>query len=457
MSHKQIVITIGVALLFATVAHARTIEGMEYIADDGVTYDWIEISQTGTMVLNSWESIDVGFGFEFHSFIQPQMYIQPSGTLSFGGPDVYPYGTGVARISYNSPSYIAACMDQLSSNPLNPLSGVYYQTIGAPGERQTVIQWQDMVRDGGGSATFQAILQEGTNSIKFQYKDMNFQINSSIPGEYSQAVVGVQGSMLSGIPSWLQWGGQTSVPSNLSAVQFDPRVTENPNEISLDRYTFESRVSVNTYTGCHLSLDRLNPDAGDPYMIYPEEHNDSDNDWDDGMNYAFSSTGSSISCYPPDAEYPVGIDAFAEAEARMEVGVENGILYQATLCHGQAQVVDMGLSEYSSTDFEVMGFGTAGVTVQYDYDGEILVTSSNLPEGTEVTILVEGYDENGIVCWSSPITATIGDRIPFGIDHMDSIYSGENSNVQWLTYRVPEPTTIALLSAGSLALLRRKR
>ncbi len=467
-------ITMIVVILstLATISQAGEINGIGYSATDNTNYAWTEISQTGTHTIsqsNTWQStVDIGFDFDFYNQLNNQITISPDGLMGFGYLP-YPDQPGVARMPYfeGSPhTYIATCMDSYSVDPTNPASGVYYQTSGAVGERQLIVQWQDMQRSGGGSATFQAILSEGSNAIKMQYQDMDFQINPN-DDHNSQAVVGIQGDR-GNIPTWLQWSGQTSVPQDSSAVLYSPRVIENPHNITINVTESDARVSVSTHSWAAIFVEPLNPpdpEDHEPFPGDPEHYEDFHNDSDYGSNQASCSSMSMVMWNPPDAEITLSVDAFAEAEARMSVETDGQTLYEGTMINGGTFEMRMGFDEYTSSNYNVDGHGMAEAFGGYSFDGEILVeTSDSIPEGTPISLMLEGYDEDGVAHNLGTMEVLAGISTPIEFSTLGGEYDWEfpgspisGSSVQWVTYTVPEPTTMTLLALGGLAVFRRKR
>ncbi len=142
---------------------------------DGPTFDWIDITLTG----NYWphgdddsKQVSIGFTFNFYGKNYDKVFINSNGNLTFENGDWkfhnenFPYSDGLSRIS--------PYWDDLVRRETN--AGVYYQTLGTAPNRMFVVTWhiEDHIYESDSEITFQAILYEGTNQIKFQYLDTTF-------------------------------------------------------------------------------------------------------------------------------------------------------------------------------------------------------------------------------------------------------------------------------------------
>jgi len=147
---------------------------------DGPTYNWIDIIGTGTYWDpddDDYTEVPIGFTFNFYGVDYDTVFIGSNGYLTFDGGD-YEYDNFVFP-SIGLPR-IAPFFDDLLKQEVD--SGVYYETIGTAPNRMFVVTWYiedhfDFFGEGYGSpntVTFQVILYEGSNEIKFQYQDVTF-------------------------------------------------------------------------------------------------------------------------------------------------------------------------------------------------------------------------------------------------------------------------------------------
>lgn len=160
----------------------------------GPTYNWTEISGTGTMILPNSDDmfidgIPVGFFFNFYGTDYSQVSITNNGiVLASGGTSQWtnqPIGSSTPH------NFISPFWDDIVT--WGSAGAVYYQTIGTAPNRKFVVEWYDNQHysSSPSGVTFEAILQEGTNDMLFQYKDVDFgQANNNNGGS---ATVGIEG------------------------------------------------------------------------------------------------------------------------------------------------------------------------------------------------------------------------------------------------------------------------
>lgn len=146
----------------------------------GPAYDWIEISGTGTSVLPNSDDvfvdgIPVGFFFNFYGTDYSQLSITNNGiVLANGGTTQFtnePIGSSTPH------NFIAPFWDDIVTWPATATAGsVYYETRGSYPNRQFIVEWKDNQHFSSSPSgiTFEAILNESSNDIKFQYKDVDF-------------------------------------------------------------------------------------------------------------------------------------------------------------------------------------------------------------------------------------------------------------------------------------------
>lgn len=160
----------------------------------GPTYDWVEISNTGTQVL-LWSddqvvgNIPVGFFFNFYGADYSHVTISNNG-LVFSGASSGQYVNepiGQSRIH----GFIAPFWDDL----VTWYGGsIYYQNLGVAPHRMLVVEWLDNQHyySSPSGVTFQAILKEGSNEIVFQYKDVDFASGQGPWDKGGSATVGIE-------------------------------------------------------------------------------------------------------------------------------------------------------------------------------------------------------------------------------------------------------------------------
>ncbi|HIH86500.1 MAG TPA: CehA/McbA family metallohydrolase, partial [Methanosarcinales archaeon] len=172
-------------------------------APEGPTYDWIEISGTGTEVLpdsdDSWvEDIGLGFFFNYYGTDYSQLAISNNGLL-FSGGTTRQYVNEPITQTPGIHGFVAPFWDDLVTWGAGT---IYYQTLGTAPNRMFVVEWYDNKHysNSDSGVTFEAILYEGSNNILFQYKDVEFgNVYGAVSGDNppydngGSATVGIEG------------------------------------------------------------------------------------------------------------------------------------------------------------------------------------------------------------------------------------------------------------------------
>ncbi len=150
-------------------------------AEGGPTYDWIEISETGNQILNNSDDsvqgdVDLGFFFSYYGTDYSRLAITNNGLLFSSG--IAYAGNDPIGQSPNVHGFISPFWDDLVTYNGGK---IYYQTLGTAPNRIFVTEWVDNQHfpSSDSGITFESILYEGSNNIKFQYKDVSFGNNTS--------------------------------------------------------------------------------------------------------------------------------------------------------------------------------------------------------------------------------------------------------------------------------------
>jgi hypothetical protein len=121
------------------------------------------------------------------------MFVSSNGLITFGSAN-----NSLSNGSLSSVPAQAAIApfwdDLIIANPAGT-AAVKTQLVGTPGSRQLIVQWDkvNFFRDLGGVAdtlTFQAVLSEGTDTIRFNYLDLVSGANFGNNG--ANATVGIK-------------------------------------------------------------------------------------------------------------------------------------------------------------------------------------------------------------------------------------------------------------------------
>ena len=127
----------------------------------------IDISTTGTALglanVNNTTQRPIGFAFDYFGVSHTTLAVDDDGYAFFGTDNS---NTG-ARLSI---------YDAFAFNPTRGPGDVYIQTIGQPGSRQFIAQWEEMTGNAGTeTATFQIILNEADGTIEYRYEDVDLE------------------------------------------------------------------------------------------------------------------------------------------------------------------------------------------------------------------------------------------------------------------------------------------
>jgi uncharacterized repeat protein (TIGR01451 family) len=140
---------------------------------DGPIYGWIDATDGTALNLGDDEEVNVTlpFPFTFYGTSSTAIRVGNNGGLLFNatsgdlGVTNEPLGTATSN------NLIVPFWDDIDSDTGN----VYYTTVGTAPNRMFVIEWYNRPHFSNvGNATFELILYEGTNNIKFQYQDVVF-------------------------------------------------------------------------------------------------------------------------------------------------------------------------------------------------------------------------------------------------------------------------------------------
>ena len=140
-----------------------------------IAHNFRDISATGTRVLQGTDdsatgpTIGLGFNFNFYGNTFSNLNIATNGFLSFGNADAFCCNGTLLGAGQGVSNQVAPFhMDWMTTAPG---AGIFYQSQGAAGSREFIVQWNAVNEFGNGSnrATFEAILHEASNDIEFQY------------------------------------------------------------------------------------------------------------------------------------------------------------------------------------------------------------------------------------------------------------------------------------------------
>ena len=195
-----------------------------YVAKDDTAYSFVDISSTGVAVLAGADDdtalVNVGFPFSFYGQSYENVCIGSNGLLTFSGCNIAFANQDLTatRTPGDYPTIAPLWFDLTFA--ARGAGAVYYQTLGEPGDRQFVVQWQNgYPLNGSKGITFQAILHEAGGRIRFQYQDID--AGAGVPASFGgSATVGIRDAGGNAKGRCLQWSHKVPVLRNEQAILF---------------------------------------------------------------------------------------------------------------------------------------------------------------------------------------------------------------------------------------------
>ena len=151
----------------------KTVRVVSNYAWSTATYSWITPGTTKVTLADNGSSgpHNLPFAFNFYGVPQNSVYISANGFLSFG-TDGITSKDNVSLPSGTAPNgIIAPYWDDLNPAGTTSGNGVFVLTTGTAPNRKFVVTWRNVPRVANQALqSFQAILEEGTDAIVFQYQ-----------------------------------------------------------------------------------------------------------------------------------------------------------------------------------------------------------------------------------------------------------------------------------------------
>ncbi len=185
------------------------------------SYAGIDTNLHGDDISNG--SFPIGFGFKLYGKEYNQFYISTNGLVTFDNKDREWKNKNLP--SRNNTLYVY--WDDLRTDVPDEIEGtVKYQTIGEAPNRQLIMQWTNQYFYGSNEpmGTFQAILYEGSNKIKYQYR----YLKKDAFGD--AATIGMQGNNT----QYKLVGYNKSVLREEQAISFKPNVDGTDYNVNTD-------------------------------------------------------------------------------------------------------------------------------------------------------------------------------------------------------------------------------
>jgi len=185
-----------------------------------VTSPFQDISGTGFRVMEDVDdavvSADLGFPFSFYETPHSTVFIGSNGVLAFtAGIRTFQNIDLTWQNTFPNVPTICPLWDDWVT--FQSADAVYHETIGSPGNRQFIVQWNLVMGfpDAPSPVTFQAVLFEGTNNILFRYLDV---ISGDDRDSGGSATVGIRDTNGHLNGRRLQWSQHEPVIQNGQAI-----------------------------------------------------------------------------------------------------------------------------------------------------------------------------------------------------------------------------------------------
>ncbi|HFE63537.1 MAG TPA: hypothetical protein ENK14_03870, partial [Caldithrix sp.] len=150
-----------------------------------VSYNWIDIRDGNPIFTTNKDDsmagpLTIPFNVSFYGATFNQIYVSTNGFVAFQNAASFPVNSDIPFT--NAPdSIIAPYWDDLKASALG---NVYYKTVGTSPNRKFIVQWDNFEYKtfADSTITFQLILFEHSNLIKFQYNNTH---GDSLTGIYA--------------------------------------------------------------------------------------------------------------------------------------------------------------------------------------------------------------------------------------------------------------------------------
>lgn len=212
-----------IALAAIPPASATTIgpDAFGYVATNEIPFSFTNISGTGTQVLSNvddaFTSAAMGFLFPFYGATYGTAFFSSNGLITFGAGSAQftNENLSIADGAGNLPA-IAVLWDDWVT--FSPADAVYHQTVGTPGDRQFIVQWNQIMgfSSSPSTVTFQAGLFE-SGAIELRYLDI---ISGDSRNNGASATVGIRDTNGHLNGENLQWSFNSSAISDEEAIRF---------------------------------------------------------------------------------------------------------------------------------------------------------------------------------------------------------------------------------------------
>ena len=223
----------------------RVVRNYEFVP---APFDWFEITsgQEHSLSDNGFTGpVEIGFPFTFYGQDYSTLHVAANGLIGFSTAGLDADLNGYFPNALMPNALIAPYWDDL--DPSSSGGGVYTETVGEAPDRKLVISWVDIPKSTSGARlTFQAVLEEGTNELLFQYLQVQ-PLDTSAGG--NSATIGLQ--------------NETGEIGVVHAINGDPLLLQNQQALraKLFEYSFLAVNASCLAPFAHVATEPLEPQS----------------------------------------------------------------------------------------------------------------------------------------------------------------------------------------------------
>lgn len=242
-----------------------------YSATNKVPYSYVDVSTTGSSVLATADdgsaNLSLPFGFVFYGTTYNSLCASTNGIITFGG---CPTDDATTRDLTAQPlpgNFALIAPFWMDLTFAQRQGSVFYDTLGAVGSRRFVVQWNNaQALNTSDSLNFQVVLQEGANSVLFQYQ--NVSSASTAVNDGAGATVGIAPANSPVAQFSYQWSRNQPVLTGGSAILFTPPAVVSAVDVSSQIGVTTSAFSYNRFSKVYSGTISIANSSGSP-INYP--------------------------------------------------------------------------------------------------------------------------------------------------------------------------------------------
>ncbi len=259
----RIVCSALAALALAAAPNAPAQDTYGYKATSDVPYSYVDVAATGISVLAGTDdgtaTLSLPFPFRFYGTTYNSVCVSTNGLISFNScvpADFTNLDLTAQAPSGDAPLVAPFWMDLTFAVPA--AGSVVYDTLGVAPNRRFVVQWNNaLALNVPGALNFQVVLVETTNTITFQYR--NVQAGSTSVSLGAAATAGIRDAGGNQNGRRLQWSYRVPVLTNSETIRFTPpafyttRILYDPTKPVKSGATLPVRFQLCDPNGANLS------------------------------------------------------------------------------------------------------------------------------------------------------------------------------------------------------------